>query len=86
MIANLRRHNLKHDPRITSVEELSASKTCTFSLKKLAFTGNFKGVFTALQAFSKQKQPSEGVVKNGFSENFGKKQNKMTFPKKISTS
>ena len=31
MIANLKRHNLKHDPRITPVEVLSASKTCTFS-------------------------------------------------------
>ena len=32
MIANLkRRHNLKHDPRITLVEVLRASKTYTFS-------------------------------------------------------
>ena len=31
MIANLRRHNLKHDPRITTVEVVSASKTCIFS-------------------------------------------------------
>ena len=31
MIANLRRHNLKHDPRMTLVEVLRPSKMCTFS-------------------------------------------------------
>ena len=30
MTANLRRHNLKYDPRITTVEVFSASKTCIF--------------------------------------------------------
>ena len=33
MIANVRRHNLKHDPRIALVQVLRASKMCTFSLK-----------------------------------------------------
>ena len=31
MIANLRRHNLKHEPRMTLVEVLRPSKTCNFS-------------------------------------------------------